>query len=71
MTANKHQGIRAALCWVPEIANLARAHNNANILCMPGRFVDPDTAEAILEEFFSTSFEGGRHQNRIDKVAIK
>jgi len=69
-TANKHQGIRAALCWMPEIAMLARSHNNANILCIPGRFVDAECAEAILEEFFSTAFEGGRHQNRIDKVAI-
>lgn len=70
-TANKHQGIRAALCWMPEIAQLARSHNNANILCIPGRFVDRGTAEDILEEFFSTDFEGGRHQKRIDKVALK
>lgn len=70
-TANKHQGIRAALCWMPEIAELARLHNNANILCMPGRFIDREMAISIMEKFFSTSFEGGRHQNRIDKVALK
>jgi ribose 5-phosphate isomerase B len=70
-TANKHQGIRAALCWIPEIAELARLHNNANILCMPGRFIDREMAIAIMEKFFSTSFEGGRHQNRIDKVPVK
>lgn len=71
MTLNKHQQIRAALCWMPEIAHLARQHNNANVLVMPGRFINTDTAREILDEFFSTEFEGGRHQNRIDKIPTK
>lgn len=69
-TANKHQGIRAALCWQPEIAKLAREHNNANIVCMPGRFLSPEEGIEILKTFLSTDFEGGRHQNRIDKVPV-
>lgn len=69
-TANKHQGIRAALCWQPEIAELARSHNNANILTLPGRFLDPETGIEILKKFLQTPFEGGRHQHRIDKVAV-
>ena len=71
MTLNKHQIIRAALCWKPEIAHLARQHNNANVLVMPGRFIDTATASAIMEEFFTTPFEGGRHQARIDKMPVK
>ena len=71
MTLNKHQGIRAGLCWIPEIAHLIRQHNNANVLVMPGRFIDTDTAAAIMEEFFNTEFEGGRHQARIDKIPVK
>ena len=71
MTLNKHQGIRAALCWIPEIAHMARQHNDANVLSMPGRYINTDTASEILEEFFSTSFEGGRHQRRIDKIPVK
>jgi ribose 5-phosphate isomerase B len=71
MTLNKHQGIRAALCWIPEIAHLARQHNNANVLVMPGRFIDTTTAEKILDEYFTTEFEGGRHQRRIDKIPLK
>lgn len=71
MTANKHQGIRAALCWIPEIAELSRSHNNANILCLPGRFVDEQTTISILEKYFSTDFEGGRHQTRMNKVPLK
>jgi ribose 5-phosphate isomerase B len=70
-TANKHQGIRAALCWEPEIAELARSHNNANILCLPGRFIEAETAIEILRRFIITPFEGGRHQKRIEKVAIQ
>ena len=70
MTLNKHQGIRAALCWNAEIAQLARAHNDANVLVMPGRFISWDEAEKILEVFFATEFEGGRHQRRIDKIAV-
>lgn len=71
MTLNKHQTVRAALCWMPEIAHLARQHNNANVLVMPGRFIDNSMAKDILDEFLSTHFEGGRHQRRIDKIPVK
>jgi len=71
MTLNKHQGIRAALCWIPEIAHMTRLHNDANVLVMPGRFIDTETASQILDEFFKTEFEGGRHQKRIDKIPVK
>ena len=71
MTLNKHQGIRAALCWTAEIAHLARQHNDANVLVMPGRFISTEEADMILTEFFSTPFEGGRHQKRIDKIPVK
>jgi ribose 5-phosphate isomerase B len=71
MTLNKHQAIRAALCWTPEIARLARLHNDANILVMPGRFISLDEADKILTAFFNTAFEGGRHQARIDKIPCK
>ena len=71
ITLNKHQGIRAALCWMPEISELARKHNNANILVMPGRFIDTDMADKILQKFFNTEFEGGRHLRRINKIPIK
>lgn len=71
MTLNKHQHIRAALCWIPEIAHLARQHNDANVLVMPGRFIDTVMAEKIMDEFFSTAFEGGRHQRRIDKIPVQ
>ena len=70
MTLNKHQGIRAALCWIPQIAHLARQHNDANVLVMPGRFISTEEARAILDEFFATPFEGGRHQGRIDKIPV-
>lgn len=70
MTLNKHQGIRAALCWMPEIAGLARQHNDANILVMPGRFIGTDTADKIMDTFFTATFEGGRHQRRIDKIPV-
>jgi ribose 5-phosphate isomerase B len=69
ITANKHQGIRAAICWTEEIASLARQHNNANIVCIPARFVSPELAEKILEKFLTTSFEGGRHENRVNKIS--
>lgn len=69
ITANKHQGIRAALCWLPEIARLARQHNNANIICLPSRFVSIETAKEMVDLFLNTEFEGGRHQNRVDKIA--
>ena len=71
MTLNKHQGIRAALCWEPELAQLARAHNNANILVMPGRFISNEKALEIVKTLLSTDFEGGRHQRRIDKIPVK
>ena len=70
MTLNKHQGIRAALCWNTELARLARQHNNANVLVMPARFIDIDTARAIVDTFLTTEFEGGRHQRRIDKIPL-
>jgi ribose 5-phosphate isomerase B len=69
ITANKHEGIRAALCWTPEIARLARQHNNANILCIPARFVSVETAKEMTDVFFNTPFEGGRHQNRVLKIS--
>lgn len=69
ITANKHPHIRAALCWDDEIASLARKHNNANILCIPARFVSEGTAEEMVEVFINTAFEGGRHQNRVSKIA--
>src|SRR5690349_22076982 len=68
ITANKHQGIRAAICWNEELASLARQHNNANIVCLPARFVSYDVAEKIVDKFLHTSFEGGRHANRVDKI---
>ena len=68
MTANKHKDIRAALCWNEELAALSRQHNNANVLCMPERFVDYDTAQKMVELFLSALFEGGRHQKRVDKI---
>jgi ribose 5-phosphate isomerase B len=68
ITANKYADIRAALCWNEEIARLARAHNNANILCLPARFIDKAEALNIINAFFSTNFEGGRHQNRVNKI---
>ena len=71
MTLNKHQSIRAGLCWIPEIAHLIRQHNNANVLVMPGRFIDEDMARKIMDEYFATEFEGGRHQKRIDKIPVK
>ena len=71
MSVNHHQGIRGALCWIPEIAELARQHNDANILVMPGRFIDNDTAEKCVKTFLETEFEGGRHQRRIDAIPCK
>lgn len=68
MTANKHKGIRAALCWNEELAMLARQHNNANVLCMPERFVPYTTAQNMAELFLTTAFEGGRHERRVEKI---
>jgi ribose 5-phosphate isomerase B len=69
ITANKHQGIRAALCWNEELAALARQHNDANVLAIPARFVGYDLAENMAKTFLQTDFEGGRHQNRVSKIA--
>jgi len=69
MTVNKHAGIRAALCWTPELASLARAHNNANILSLPARFISIETAKEILSTFLKSEFEGGRHLKRVNKIS--
>lgn len=69
ITANKHQGIRAAICWGEELAQLAREHNNANIICIPARFVREGDAEKMVAHFITTDFEGGRHQRRVEKIA--
>lgn len=68
MTANKHQGIRAALCWKPEVAIPARTHNDANVLCIPARHVTIDEAKQIIEIFLTEEFEGGRHATRVNKI---
>jgi len=68
ITANKHQEIRAALCWDEEIAALARKHNNANVICIPARFVSESVAEEMIDVFIKTAFEGGRHANRVNKI---
>lgn len=70
MAANKHTGIRAALCWNSEISRLARLHNDANVLCVPARFVSLDECLSIVEVFLTTEFEGGRHENRVRKIPI-
>ncbi len=69
MTANKYSGVRAALCWTPEQAELARKHNNANIISLPGRFVSNDMAIEMTLKFLNTEFEGGRHQRRVEKIS--
>lgn len=69
ITANKHQGIRAAICWGEELSRLARSHNNANVLCIPARFVDVAVANQMVDVFIDTPFEGGRHQSRVSKMA--
>ena len=69
VTVNKHAGIRGALCWLPEISRLARAHNDANICSLPARFITEDVAYHIVDMFLNTPFEGGRHQRRIEKIA--
>jgi ribose 5-phosphate isomerase B len=69
ITANKHQHIRAAICWAAELASLARQHNNANVICIPARFVSIDTAKAMVGLFIDTPFEGGRHENRVNKIS--
>ncbi len=69
ITANKHQGIRAAICWNEELAGLARQHNDANIVCIPARFVELSTAEKIVDRFLHANFEGGRHAKRVGKIS--
>lgn len=72
ITLNKHQGIRASLCWLPEIAHITRQHNDSNVAVLPARFIDNETALAIIDEWLTTEFEaGGRHTRRIAKIAIK
>lgn len=71
ITANKHQGIRAALCWNNEVAALARLHNDANIICLPARFISLSDALAFTDTFLNTDFEGGRHANRVNKIACR
>lgn len=70
MTLNKHQGVRAAMCWEPELARLARAHNDANCLVLSARFISEETAMKVVETFLSSSFEGGRHERRIEKIPV-
>ena len=69
ISANRHKGIRAAICWGEEIAKLVRQHNDANIICIPGRFVREGDAEKMLQIFMTTDFEGGRHQRRVEKMS--
>lgn len=71
ITANKHQHIRAAICWTDEIAALARQHNNANVICLPSRFVSVDNALEMVERFMKGTFEGGRHERRVEKIACQ
>ncbi len=68
ITANKHQGVRAALAWEPELASLARQHNNANVLCLPARFISKKMAFKIVDAYLDSAFEGGRHENRVNKI---
>lgn len=69
ITANKHQGIRAAICWTKELAQLARLHNNANVVCIPARFISSELAQDIVDEFLNTAFEAGRHATRVEKIS--
>ena len=71
MTLNKHQGIRAALCWTPELAALARQHNDANFLVLPARFITETEAKRIVDAYLGAKFEGGRHQKRIEKIPVR
>ncbi|MEI7802787.1 MAG: ribose 5-phosphate isomerase B [Bacteroidota bacterium] len=71
ITANKHQHIRAALCWMKEIAELSRQHNNANVICIPARYTSKEQAKQLVNTFLTTNFEGGRHANRVKKIPIE
>ena len=70
MTANKHQNIRAALCWTAELGELSRLHNDANVICLPSRFITEKVAFEIVNLFLTTAFEGGRHKNRVKKISL-
>ena len=70
MTVNHHRKVRGALCWTPEIAALARQHNDANIISLPARFIEPSIALQMVDVFLSTDFEGGRHQRRVEKIDL-
>lgn len=70
MSLNKHSGVRAAICWMDEISDLARRHNDANVISIPGRFVSEESAREMVKTFFSTEFEGGRHQTRVEKIDL-
>src|SRR5690606_36937214 len=70
MTANKHTGIRAALCWITDVARVVRQHNDANVLCLPARFISLDQARQMIDIFIATPFEGGRHANRVNKMGL-
>jgi ribose 5-phosphate isomerase B len=70
MTANKHKGIRAALCWLPELGTLAKQHNNANILALPARYISKETAMEIINAYMKSFFEGGRHERRVEKIDV-
>ena len=69
ITANKHQGIRAAICWQEDLAELARGHNNSNVLCLPARYISVELAIKILDKFLNSTFEGGRHERRVNKIS--
>lgn len=71
MTLNKHQGVRAAICWTPELAELARKHNDANCLVLSARFISRETSREVLDAFLATSFEGGRHERRVEKIPLR
>jgi ribose 5-phosphate isomerase B len=71
MTANKHQGVRSALCWQADIAEMARLHNNANVIALPARYISVELAEEIVKTFLTTDFEGGRHGRRVDKISTE
>ncbi len=70
ISANRHKGVRSALAWIPEVAKLAREHNNANVLALPARFVSLEEAKAIVDAYLDATFEGGRHQRRVEKIEL-
>ncbi|HRF78877.1 MAG TPA: ribose 5-phosphate isomerase B [Flavobacteriales bacterium] len=70
ISANRHKGVRSALAWIPEVAKLAREHNNANVLALPARFISLEEAKAIVDAYLDATFEGGRHQRRVEKIEL-